>query len=231
MATTRLQLQDSIRRIIQSVAKWPDATIQAWINEAIYDYSTHFRVPHQATLLCVAGQREYPITTYQVIEVLHVEYPYNAGTLQAKRYLERLNRFHPSFFDGPYYDYFFHAQSFITIVLGESPLAAQGIGILVERAHTLPTADSTPLTVPDHHVEVLRLFCVWRSYQQLVLEHSQLPTVALDPATHAFHPQLANLEASAARAERAYRNKLSELKQRGTHGGPTGPWTDSERIY
>jgi hypothetical protein len=226
MATTRLQLQESIQRIIGVPAKWTAAIVQAWINEAIYDYSTHFRVPHEANVITVVGQREYPLINYQIIEILRIEFPWKDSAVEAKRFLQRLNRFDPSFRDGPYYDYYFHAQSFITICLGEAPAAGQVFGMLCERAHTLPAADSTPLTVPDHHVEVLRLFCVWRCWQQLALEMSQ----SRDPWVD-HHPQLANLEASAARAERAYRNKLSELKQRGTHGGPTGPWTDSERVY
>jgi hypothetical protein len=223
MATTRIELRDSVRRIVGQPAKWTDAVLNEWINEAIRDYSAHFRSPYEVNVITQVGVREYPIINYQVIEVLRIEFPWG---LEPKRFLFRKDRSAPDFLDGPHYDFYFHAMTFITIVLAEKPKAGEVFGLLCERAHSLPAIDSTPLTVPDHHVEVLRLFCVWRCYQQLVLEASQ----SRDPYD-SYHPQLANLEQSAGRAEKAYRSKMVELRPRGSPGGPVGSWTDSRRIY
>jgi len=56
--------------------QWPDATINAWISDAIRDYSVFFSRRLTATINCVTDQVEYSLSSLtHPRSIVSVEYP------------------------------------------------------------------------------------------------------------------------------------------------------------
>jgi hypothetical protein len=111
-------------------------------------------------------------------------------------------------------------------VIGEDPAAGEKIGLTYTAEHAIPSADSTVLTVPDHHLEALKLFILWQATKELELKEAKEP----DKTTLLLNL----LGLNAFRAERSYRTKIQDLQQASAApGGYAGPWVvdQYDRVY
>lgn len=218
--TTRAGLRALLREGLADVAAWPDATLNAWINDALRDYSNAFPRHLEAAIAGVAGQVVYPLSGLAGIQgVLTVECPAGA---EPACYLAR--RPEQGTFRGlPVYD--LRGEPPVALVLGAAPAAGQAILLRYTALHPLPTHDSAALTVPESHQEALKLFVQWQAIKLLELNQ------AANPDTTSL--LLSMLGLNAVRAERLYRGKLEEYRKLSTPGGYAGPWRmdRSDRVY
>ena len=219
--TTRAEFRSVLRETLTDRAIWPDTLLNIWINNAIQDYSNYFPRRAETTLACVAAQRVYSLTALSGIQgILAVEYPKDESP---PRYLARRPET-GSFLDLPVYDV--RGDPPLSLVIGESPAAAEEIWVAYACDHTTPSTDSTALTVPDKHLEALKLFVIWQAVRELEL------TEAADRAGTEMLLSLLGL--NSVRAERLYRNRIDDYaKKAAAPGGYAGPWVadDHDRIY
>jgi hypothetical protein len=218
--TTRAQLRSIIREILSNDETWSESTINAWIAEAIRDYSTYFPRHVEATINCVDDTVEYSLTSYTgILDVLRVEYPDGE---EPPRYLERRAET-GTFEDLPVYDV--RGDPPVTLVIGEEPDTGEDIILTYSATHTIVTDDDTALTVRDEHFEAIRLFVQWKAIQGLEMEEAR------DPDTTSI--LLSMLGLNSGRAERLYWTKIGEYIEHWAPGGYGGPWRmdDSDRVY
>ncbi len=220
MTITKADLRALIRVVLPDVTEWPDASLNQWITDAVRDYSIYF--PRKVELIddCVAGQRSYTVSTPAVFQgVVSVEYPYGQTPV---RFLKRKNYQEPGFEGGPYYDVILESG---TIWIGETPTAAQDYRCVYLANHTPPALDTTALTMPDSHVDALKLYAVWMA--ALEVETSLLPSPTIDVYL------ITQLKNNVSMAERAYRAKINDLRKTSVQSGTSGPWEmdTKDRIY
>lgn len=221
--TQRSDLRSIIREVLNSVSEWPDATLNVWINQAIRDYSHYFPLVSYEAVPVVAAQRAYTLgATYTpgIIEVIKVEYPTGGSP---PTYLQRLSMNSSAFWDGHYYD--LRGDPPNAIQIGESPTTGQYIGIQFTKLHTIPTGDTSVLTVPDIHLEALQMFCKWKAIEESEMEEM------LNPDTTEFI--LTQIGLNAIRAERVYSNKLREYRAggQGERSSPGWQMDKWDRTY
>jgi hypothetical protein len=220
----RGELRALVRTVIPNVTVWPDATLNSWINDAIRDYSNDFPLNEQASKLLAAGIRKYQVAfTRHLINILMVEYP----VLETPpSYLKRLDRRHPAFDGSKVYDWYRDGKNHDAyVVLGETPTAGQAMALTLRTVHNMPTNDDFNLTLPDNHIEALKLFCLWQAAKSVEMSEGADP----DPSSIA----LSLLGITAVRAERSYRAKIKEYRSTQAEGGYGADWTigGQERIY
>jgi hypothetical protein len=209
--TTRAAFRATLRESLNNDTAWPDASLNAWLNEAIRDYSKYFPFQTETSVQCIQGQRTYPLSGLAgILGILRVEYPTGEKPL---RYL--LQRSEAGSFVGlPVYDV--RGDPPATLVIGEEPRASEAIGLSYQAEHAVPTADSSALAIPDQHLDAIKLFIQWQAIKELELNQSRDPD----------HTSLLlnMLGMNAYRAERSYRTKLADYKERAAPGGYVGPW-------
>ena len=219
--TTRAGIRALIRETLVDTIIWPDKSINAWINDGIRDYSNYFRRQVNATItVTVTGTREYSLTSYTgIAEVLRVEYPKGEDPPRYLLFRSETGNFK----DLPAYDV--RGEPPITLVIGEEPTAAEEIELTYAADHTVPTADTSVLTIPDIHLELIRLFVTWQAIKRVEINETADPD--------RLSMILGQLGINAVRAERVYRYKLEEYRKKMAASGLSGPWImDSrDRIY
>jgi hypothetical protein len=230
MSSTLLQLRDSIRYILKDKNLFRDTMLNQWINDALRDYSNSFPMEQWQKIDCTAATREYSIS-YPVIAVLSVEYPDGETP---PRYLQHKSEHDPGFWDNPYYD-IRQPQSAVTssgdpliynyLVIGESPASTEDIIFRYFTHHRLPESTSSYLTVPDQHLEAIRLFVYWKALASIALDQD------IDPARKSA--MMTALGGTTKDAEYAYHYKLRSFTGPAPLTGYTGPWPmdDKDRIY
>jgi hypothetical protein len=220
MTITKADLRALIRKVLTDATQWPDASLDQWITDSIRDYSIYF--PRKVELVddCAAGVRSYTVSTSSLFQgVVSVEYPYGQNPA---RYLKRKNVQEPNSDGGPYYDVVMEGGS---IWLGETPTAAQDYRCVYLANHTPPALDVTALSMPDSHVDALKLYTVWQATIQI--EAQLLPA----PTTDIY--LLSQLKTTVAQAERSYRAMIRDLRDTAVQSGASGPWEmdTKDRIY
>lgn len=229
MSTTRLELRTSLRQVLPDTAQWPDAALNQWIDEAIADYSSSFRLRREAGFLAYAHMNTYELAFggKAILDVLTIEYPVG----EPRTYLPRLDRQDPRFYQGRAYDIYYDGQSERAWMLlsffppKEDP---GGFYVTYETVHPKPIGDDAALTVPDQHLDLLRLFVTWKALQKL--EAAQAVASLGGTATPDFLPVLSALGLSAARAGQMYQARLSELNRQKSDGGIV-PWCGAAPVY
>lgn len=180
MSTTTLGgLRNSLRAVLADTVQWRDTLLTQWIQDALRDYSLVLPFQDSTSLTTTAATRAYLLNSAvdeNLIDVLNVEYP--AGW-DPRRFLARRAERHPAFLGGPYYD--INKQNKTVsgehmelkyLVLGETPSAGQTIWFEYLRPHSAPLDDSDLVTVPEWHLEALRLYVYWKATHQLELDES-----------------------------------------------------------
>lgn len=220
--TTRLELCQAVRLLLPDQTRWPEASLNAWIGEAVRDYSAVFPLVDQANVPCHPGERRYPLSfPGQIIDILQVEFPLEQDP---PRYLMRMPRSDPRFEQSPVYDFFVEGlPDAPVLMLGEVPAAGQGIGVTFTTRHPPPTSDDYVLTLPGHHLEALKLYVLWQALRQLELEEAS--AAAPTPGVSSL------LGINAARAERLYRARLRDLRALAGPGGFSGTWNPYKGVY
>ena len=166
-----------VRRQFRDVA-WSNATLKAWIKDAVRDYSIHF--PYKATLTDDAADDVYEYDFFEgthdeedlpvVFGVLEVEYPTGEDPPE---YPTRVDHTDSHFFgDG---------ESYYDIVLnpslnnGEIWLSAPETGssfqvkYLTEHSWTaVDTATDENTEVPGHHRPVIIQYVIWQCWRELM---------------------------------------------------------------
>jgi len=175
--------------------QWPDATLDAWINDAIRDYSCYFPRRLTKSIACVTDQLEYSLSVLTNPQaVSSVEYPDGEDPMSflARRPAEGVK----DFWGGEYYDVWgVHEPEML--VLGSAPTTGETIVVGYLADHDYPTADDDVLTVLDRHLEGLVLFVWWKAAQEL------LAAEAMDPQTTTL--LLTQFDMLVYRAAREYR--------------------------
>ena len=90
--TTRLELQTIIRETLADATQWPNATIQAWIIDAIHDYSHYFPYVVEKTYNFTGAARSFTVSNlgmYGIDEFLAIINPpesaiLSVGTIKKK---------------------------------------------------------------------------------------------------------------------------------------------------
>lgn len=225
MSLTRAGVRAAVREVLADTGAYPDATLNAWIAEAVRDYSLVF--PYRASDE-VGGESFSAARTYSLggyanphgLNVFRVEYP---AYREPPAFLTRLGESHPAFFGGDCFDV--RPGSPPLLVLGRLPAASEVVVIHIETSHAAPDDDITPLTLPDQHLEALVLFVTWRGHLEALMVEEQSPDHASDV--------ISRLSVNAERAEQAYRRKLEAYRAALVTGGFAGPWQADrfDRIY
>lgn len=232
MTTTLSAFRDTLRAILKDKTLWRDAMLNGWIKDAIRDYSNYFPMEAVHQIDCQEGVREYSLSTPgEVLGVLSVEYPEGQDP---PRFLQRKSELAAGFWDGPYYDLRMPLLDtaasgdpaiYPVLVIGEAPAASEDILLRYLTVHRLPSSDSSSLTIPDEHLEAIRLFVYWKALTQISLDQE----VDLGRKSAI----LTALGHSAKDAEYAYHYKIKSFFGPAPNTGLTGPWKmdDSDRIY
>jgi hypothetical protein len=220
MIVNRGELRQSLRQTLRDTTAWPDAALNRWIDEAIADYSVHFRLTYQVGLPAVQGFMKYDLDLGRlVLDVLWVMYltPNQPGL-----YLARMDRNDPRFRLGNHYDITYDGSiDYAVLQLSQpTPPGTGAFWLAYETSHLRPTSDISELSVPAHHLDALRLFVVWKALQQIEVEKALSAVDYVDTGLVA----LPLVGSSAARAAALYRQKLRELTSRSSAGGVIGPW-------
>jgi hypothetical protein len=218
--TTRGELRATIRETLVDTLIWPDKSLNAWIADGIRDYSNYFRRQAESTITCTAGKREYSLTALPAIrEVLRVEYPKGEDPPRFLKYKPETSNFK----DLPVYDV--RGDPPETLVIGEEPTAGEQIEVTYSADHTLPATDATAVTIPDNHLEAIRLFVTWQAIKRVEISETADPD--------RLSMILGQLGINSVRAERVYRFKLEEYRKKKAASGRAGPWVmdTRDRIY
>jgi len=220
--TNRRDFRQYIREILDDNVQWPDATVNAWIDDAIRDFSNYFSRAVAVDINCVADQHVYSFSSYDGLrEVLGVEYPKGQDP---PRWISRLSEQSPSFRDGPYYDLVGGIPPG-AMELGEAPKTGDQITMDYQADHTIPTTDMSSITVEERHWQALYLFVQWQAIRELEMAEAR--------DTDESNIVLSMLGLNSGRAERLYRSKIREYKATEASGGAVGPWVmdSNDRIY
>jgi hypothetical protein len=217
---TRAVLRALCRESLSDLATWPDSTVNAWITDAIRDYSNYFPYTTYLSKSCVTGTKEYDLSSSGAIviyDLVSVEYPTGEDPV---RFLSRVSRQSAVFEDQAVYDWVYP-----TLFLGEDPATGETIEVYYQTQHTAPGDDTTALTLPAKHYEIIKLYVQFMAIKTLELEES------IDPNTKEL--LLSMLGLNAVRAERVYRAKIEDHLKRSAPGGITPGWAmdKNDRIY
>jgi hypothetical protein len=219
MSVTRTEFREALRDVLVDRSQWRDSQLNTWIDDGIRDYSRHFPLSGSAQFTCSAGVRSYSLAAYAPLAVTQVEYPCSQTP---RRLLLRRARSHPAFIGCPVYDL---SADLATLYLGETPAGGEILGVEVHTLHSLPASDASSLSLPDHHLELLRLYVVWQA--RLMLELDESASVTRSPNT------LHALSQAVSQAERQYQSCLLEAQRSQLITRVSGSWGQDEwgRIY
>lgn len=223
--TTKSDLRRSLRQMLTDASAWPDSQLDEWCRQAIYEYSLHFPYPRTASWDTSAGVRAYTIYSEAATTIIHailsVEYPVGD---EPPTLLARKREHEADFFGGQYYDLRLDGYSQV-LVLGQPPQGGEAIKITYESEHVYPSQEDSNLTVPDKHIELLRLFVQWKAVSYLELAE------AVDISRQVS--LLKDLGTNSQRAEQAYRARMRQLLEATAPGAWVAAWTTGTncRIY
>lgn len=154
---------------------WSEAALKEWLNDAIRDYSIHFKRQRTATITTVADDRAYDLPS-DFVAVLSVEYPTGESVPE---YLVKRPFTHGDFWDNPgYFDIVARGddQNDSELWISEKPANGETITVEYEAWHDWELTASSYVTVPAVHHHVLIAYVVWQSSLNLQMAEQQNPT-------------------------------------------------------
>jgi hypothetical protein len=225
--TTLGELRATLREILPDATVWPDATVNAWIQEAIRDFSGYFPLELSGLLAITANVRVYLLTDIyeegnyakDVVGVVQVEYPYGEDP---PRFLIRKQE-SAGIVGEPVFDVRGNPPSHL--VLGEKP-AGNGLARVVYTCgHVVPVDDSDVITVPSNRLEAVIEFARWQAVREAEMNET------MDPDTKNLVLSMIGLNSG--RAERIYRAKIRDYQGQEAPGGYVAGWRmdGKDRIY
>lgn len=207
---TRAQFRSILRAGLPDRSLYPDYLIDQWIADGIREYSSNFPYRTWGVIMCDPGVRFYllndVLSLNAIIDVTAIEYP--TGQVP-RRFLSRLDEHSEGFVGSPVYDvgsqdetisYLYGTPQLYYIVLGETPAAGDSIWIEYETVHLVPTSDSIVISVPEHHLEIIRLYTMWRAAE----------FVETSEASGVDRKNITDLRMRTERAAGYYRTKVKE---------------------
>lgn len=175
--TTLQNLVDQLQSVLSdsAAAVWSEATLRGWLNDAIRDYSIHFRRQRTTTITTAANDREYDLPS-DFVAVLSVEYP--AGEA-VPVYLQKRPFTSADFWDNSgYFDIVGRGddQNASEVWISEKPAADQSIVVEYEAWHDWNLSASSYVTVPAVHHHILIAYGTWQASLNLQMAEQQSPT-------------------------------------------------------
>ena len=232
MTTTLAELADRAQITLNDAAAgtWSQATVEAWVLEAIRDYTQSFprTIRSSITVSGASPGHEFSLTA-DYISMIVVEYP---GEQNPPIYLKRRRCTHSRFYgyEG-YYDVEpTHDQTEVpTLYLSEEPADGEKITWTAKCHHDTTLASGDDITVPEHHEGLLLLFVLWQAFKERLATEEQDPDTTLAGQV----TLLQQLVKGATQAEKEYKAALARAKGNVADGGFSGPWAADEhdRIY
>lgn len=217
--TTLLQLADRCQLALNDAGAgtWPQATVEAWVLDAIRDYSQYFpRTKTATTTIAIddAGH-EFDLPA-DFLSMILVEFPTGQDPPQ---YLLRRARTHEAFWDyESYYDVepSGDADSAGTLYLSEEPANGESYALTYTAQHDTGLESGDDITVREDHESILILYVIWQAFKERMATQEQDP----DTTIHL----LQQMVRAADQAEAEYRRALQRAESHRAEGGYTGPW-------
>ena len=227
--TTLAELIDQVEADLADSgnATWAAADIQQWLVDAIADYSQHFQRELSVNLSITTDDGRQHDLPDIVVGIVSVEYPNGEDP---PKYLQPRSHTHPDFWIEPgYFDYIVSGNDTDAdeIWISEKPTATQAIRVRYLAHHDLPTATSTPLTVPDEHQYILRNYALWRAAMQLKIIEEASPTSNSSLI-------MSQLAVNVDRMRRAYVDSLAKALYATSRSKPVswrGHTSENSRVY
>ena len=232
MTTTLAEIADRAQLTLNDAgaATWPQATVEAWVIEAIREYTQSFPRTVRSTITIGAPSpgHEFDLTADYIAMIL-VEFP---GDEDPPVYLKHRHRTHPQFYG---YEGYYDVEpsgdmtEVPTLFLSEEPANGDKICWTAKCHHDTTLVSGDDITVPEHHEGLLLLFVLWQAFKERLATEEQDPDTTL--AGHVT--LLQNLVKGAIQAEREYKQALKRAKMNVADGGYSGPWAadQHDRIY
>lgn len=211
-------------------AVWSDATLTAWIIEAIRDYAVNFKRLAFESLSLLTGDHTYHLP-YDCMEIILVEYPYNP-LVQADppTYLDLLSRKDPAFWESDrYYDFEPAYQEQSEVAGGTPPILWLSAGVTTgENAYVTYHStfyDATDCLVPDHHIPLLIMFVQWKAAAERLFTELQGPDYN--------NIIIGHIRGVVQQAREAYERAMHNATAQQSRGRWTEPWRadDYDAIY
>jgi len=203
--TTWETLRDEIREDIEDTKanpRYSDALLLTYAKDAIKDYSNWFPQRTDQTLLSGTGKGPYTLPT-DLVNILFLECPANRFL---ERRIARPGTRYPKITGRPFFFY----KTGGSLYLDGSPLAGETVLLTYEATHTIPTGDSTVLTIPIHDEELIRLYVKAKVYERIRTKAARLDRYRDDDRDdNPITPEVRNLM-------RDYDKKMAERYEGGT---------------
>lgn len=158
-------LRALIRVTVADTTEWPNATLDAWIGQAVHFYSAHFARRWRKTLTLTTGTQAYALPSgHGFVSLLAVQYPSTEYT-----FLRQVNEYDRDF-EAKDDVYALRGQEDSTavnaddaagwIVFAETVTTGQYAIIDYLGAHLAPTVgdDDADITVPNAHLEAITAY-------------------------------------------------------------------------
>jgi hypothetical protein len=214
MGTTLKDLRDSLRLTLTSATSWPNATLDAWVQDAIRFYSVEFPRVWRKTQSMTTGTQAYALPGgHGFLHVLSVEYP---SAQSPQQFLQQVEESSPQFASGGQYYALRGVADNISdqkddtaagyIVFAETVATGENAIITYAGAHPLPTVadDDAQITVPAAHWEALYAFIDFRAHWELETDEAlAISTVSI---------VLAQLGQEARRAWNRYKETIDRIR-------------------
>jgi hypothetical protein len=214
MGTTLADLRTSIRKTLTNSTAWPDATLDAWIQDAIRFYSVEFPRTWRKTQTLTTGQQAYALPGgHGFMAVLSVEYPSGQTPLE---FVQQVAEDSAQFASGGDYYALRGVADNISdqkddtaagyIVFAETVTTGESAILTYKGAHPLPTVadDDAQITVPIAHWEALYAFIDFRAHWELETDEAlSVSTVSI---------VLAQLGQEARRAWTRYKETIDRIR-------------------
>ena len=178
---TLTDLRATIRKTLASTSDWPDATLDAWIAEAIRFYSAQFPRHWRHTINLTTDTQAYALpATHGAPQILAVEYP--AGETPTS-YLRQADEWSQEFQDqdnvyamrGIDDDTAIESDTSAgLIVFAETVATGESAIVHYLAPHPVPTAgdDDAQITVPRQHYEAITAYVEFRSTAELEFDEA-----------------------------------------------------------
>jgi hypothetical protein len=210
---TLSDLRATLRKALPSTSAWPNATLDAWIADAIRFYSLEFPRLWRYTLALTTGTQAYALPgEHGFLNVVSVEYPTGQSP---QEFLTQVDERSAAFQSAGQH----HALRGVaddtaasadtsqgSIVFAETVATGESAVITYHGAHAIPAAgdDTAQITVPVAHWEAIFAFVDFRAHWELETDEAlSVTTVSI---------VLAQLGQEARRAWNCYKETVDRLR-------------------